>query len=147
MDREEWRPRQSVGEKKDDGVARSSRFKEGSNAVRRRKSIGPVVVGDNGGEGWEERRKGGGEARNVNRSHCTMKQKQLRSKALLVNALGNQCARIIAFIVMQRCLIMCLNRRTRCTHVYRYVETFLLLPTQCKLFYTIWNRIVQLDKD
>lgn len=43
----------------------------------------------------------------------------------------------IAFIVMQRCLIMCLNRRTRCTHVYRYVETFLLLPTQCKLFYTI----------
>lgn len=46
MDREEWRPRHSVGGKKDDGVARSSRFKEGSNAVRRRKSIGPVVVGE-----------------------------------------------------------------------------------------------------
>lgn len=57
MDREEWRPRDSVGGKKDDGVARSSRFKEGSNAVRRRKSIGPVVVGEtmagrgNGGRG------------------------------------------------------------------------------------------------
>lgn len=81
MDREEWRPRQSsVGGKKDDGVARSSRvLKEGSNAVRRRKSIGPVVVEDNGEEGGRERETGGGgfEARNANRSRCTMKQKQL----------------------------------------------------------------------
>lgn len=69
MDREEWRPRQSsVGGKKDDGVARSSRvLKEGSNAVRRRKSIGPVVVEDNGEEGGRERETGGGGVRSAQR--------------------------------------------------------------------------------